>query len=198
MPHPKGRVLLSAGRVARCLKWGGTTAQRAPNQRTKALRRKGPTIVSTGMRPGSAARRRQQAFGKGPGAGGAIDDGPGHDHILRILVAPFDIGDRDAPLKAVVDRIQHIGVGDGLRIAPALEGDLAVVDGARRVGQKHQLQIHPFPRQPRAARPEGKGTAGRKRTAAWRNLPPKAKTPTRTAYRVRRWPSATTWRCHTE
>ena len=75
MPHPKGRVLLSAGRVARCLKWVNTTAQRAPCQRTKSLRRKGSIISTVGIRgtlkpiPKDMPSLRGEAAKTGPRSG---------------------------------------------------------------------------------------------------------------------------------
>jgi hypothetical protein len=75
------------------------------------------------------------------GAGGTVDDGPGHHHILMSGIAPFDICHRDPPRDALADGAQHIRMGKSHCMASALEGALALIDGTGAVGKKHQLDI---------------------------------------------------------
>ena len=119
--------------------------------------------VADGVGAGRAARRRHQAGGEVFGALGPVDDGPGHDHVLPVRVAPLDVGDGDALLVAVRDRRQHVGVRERGGIALALERDLAVVDRSGGVGQQHEFQIHPLQIHPFLGRGRVGRQPGRKR-----------------------------------
>ena len=75
---------------------------------------------------------------------GAVDHGPVDHHLLRADARPFHEGDRDAPVAAGGDRLEHALVGDRGGVAFALQLELGLIDAARHVGGEHQQQIDLF------------------------------------------------------
>src|SRR3546814_20454688 len=56
-------------------------------------------------------------------------------------LTPLDIGDGDLLVRAERDGGEDVRIGDGVRITLTLKEDLAVVDGAGRIGQQHEIEI---------------------------------------------------------
>ena len=66
---------------------------------------------------------------------------PVDQDLLGADAGPFHKGDRDAPVAAGGDGLEHPPVGDRRGIAFALQLELVLVDAARHVGCEHQQQI---------------------------------------------------------
>ena len=97
--------------------------------------------IADGVGAEGAARRLEQDLGEGGSALGPVDDRPGSDDFLRIDIAPFDIGDGDAPAEAAGDRGQDVGVGDRRGVAMPLQPDFDVIDRPGRVGKQDELKV---------------------------------------------------------
>ena len=55
-------------------------------------------------------RRCGELVGEGKGGLCAIDQRPGDDNALKALAGPFDIGDRNLPMRAGLDRLDDLGL----------------------------------------------------------------------------------------
>ncbi len=75
------------------------------------------------------------------GGGGAVDHGPVDHQLLRAEARPLDEAERDALVRAGLDRVDHARVGDRRRIAFALQLEFRVIDAARDVGGEHQQEV---------------------------------------------------------
>ena len=70
-----------------------------------------------------------------------LEQGPVQHGALVMVAGPFDVGDRDAPEHAALDRLDHVRMPQRRDVALALQLGLDLVHAARDVHREHQLQI---------------------------------------------------------
>ena len=86
-------------------------------------------------------RRLGERVGEAMGARGIFEQRPVEHGALVVVARPFDIGERDAPEHAALDRLDHVRMPQRRDVALALQLRLDGVDAARDVDREHQLQI---------------------------------------------------------
>ena len=72
------------------------------------------------------------------------DERPIDDEALRRGAGPLDEAYRDASGRAGADRIEHLRIRHGRRIAFALQLKFRSVDAAGNVGREHEQEIGVF------------------------------------------------------
>ena len=82
---------------------------------------------------------------------------PRHDDMLRRLPGPFDIGDGDLAVDAVLDRLDDTLVGQRCGIALALDLQLDGRHGKRDIDGQDQFDVDRFGGRKPAWRPRGRG-----------------------------------------
>ena len=86
-------------------------------------------------------RRLGERVGETVGACRILEQGPVEHGALVMVACPFDIGDRNAPEHAALDRLDHVRMPERRDVALALQLCLDLIDAARDVDREHQLQI---------------------------------------------------------